>query len=177
MAAVKTTKTKSSINKLKAGKKKPLNKWIIVGGIAAVAIIGAVVVRFSSASSYAFIHSARSKQLSGGTIKNGYMWADGLYKHNPRTILTLVSSTELKGSRSLCAHIKAANNTGTIYLEFHSASDNATQQQSFSALSKNKTKPVCIALRSYVKNGTRGGVLSVTSTNADTLGVDTMYGK
>lgn len=49
--AVKTTKKPVS-KKLKAGQKKKTNKWLIVGGIAAVAIIGAVVVRFSSASQW-----------------------------------------------------------------------------------------------------------------------------
>lgn len=55
MAAVKAKPT----SKLKAGKKKPLNKWIIIGGVAAVAIIGALVVRFSSASTaFSIYHSS-----------------------------------------------------------------------------------------------------------------------
>lgn len=49
MAAVKA---KKPTTKLKAGKKKQTNKWLILGGVAAVAIIGAVVVRFSSASTW-----------------------------------------------------------------------------------------------------------------------------
>lgn len=49
MAAVKSNKPTA---KLKAGKKKPLNKWIIVGGVAAVALVGALIVRFSSASQW-----------------------------------------------------------------------------------------------------------------------------
>lgn len=44
------TKAKRSTSKLKASKKKTLNKWIIVGGVAAVAIAGALIVRFSGAS-------------------------------------------------------------------------------------------------------------------------------
>lgn len=47
MAAVKAKKPTS---KLKAGQKKKTNKWLIIGGIAAVAIIGMAVVRYSSAS-------------------------------------------------------------------------------------------------------------------------------
>lgn len=50
MAAVKAKKPTTS--KLKAGKKKSVNKWLILGGVAAVAIIGAVVVRFSSAATW-----------------------------------------------------------------------------------------------------------------------------
>lgn len=49
MAAVKAKKTNT---KLKAGQKKSVNKWLIVGGVAVVAVIGAVVVRFSGASSW-----------------------------------------------------------------------------------------------------------------------------
>lgn len=56
MAAVKSNKTTT---KLKAGKKKPLNKWIVVGGIAAVAIVGALVVRFSGASNWTTITSQK----------------------------------------------------------------------------------------------------------------------
>lgn len=50
MATVKSKKPVSK--KLKAGKKKRVNKWLIVGGIVAVAIIGTVIVRFSSASQW-----------------------------------------------------------------------------------------------------------------------------
>lgn len=52
MAAVKAKKPTS---KLKAGQKKKVNKWLILGGVAAVAIIGVVVVRFSSASQWVSI--------------------------------------------------------------------------------------------------------------------------
>lgn len=44
-------KAKKPVTKLKAGQKKKVNKWIIIGGIAAVAVIGAVVVGSSFASS------------------------------------------------------------------------------------------------------------------------------
>lgn len=45
-------KAKKSTNKLKSGKKKTINKWIIFGGVIIVAVVGAVVVRFSGASSW-----------------------------------------------------------------------------------------------------------------------------
>ena len=51
-----TVKSKKPVSKLKAGKKKKVNKWLIVGGIAAVAIIGAVVVRFSSAATWQSVY-------------------------------------------------------------------------------------------------------------------------
>ncbi len=53
MAAVKAKKPASK--KLKASQKKKTNKWLIVGGISAVAIIGVAVVRFSSASQWVSI--------------------------------------------------------------------------------------------------------------------------
>lgn len=61
MAAVKAKSTST----LKAGKRKPLNKWIILGGVAAVAIIGAIVVRFSSASTaYSIYYSKNTTVLT-----------------------------------------------------------------------------------------------------------------
>lgn len=55
--AAKATKKPVPKSKLKASQKKKVNKWLIVGGIAAVAIIGALVVRFSSASSWRPIYT------------------------------------------------------------------------------------------------------------------------
>jgi hypothetical protein len=53
MAAVKATKpTKAPSNKLKAAQKKQTNKWLLLGGVAAVVVVGVVVVRLSGASSY-----------------------------------------------------------------------------------------------------------------------------
>jgi hypothetical protein len=41
---------KTSSKKLKAGKKRRINKWLVIASVAVIAIIGVVVVRYSSAS-------------------------------------------------------------------------------------------------------------------------------
>ncbi len=65
--AAKATKKPVTKSKLKAGQKKKVNKWLIVGGIAAVAIIGALVVRFSSASSWVSLwRTQRQMSISEG---------------------------------------------------------------------------------------------------------------
>lgn len=63
MAAVKA---KKPTTKLKAGQKKKVNKWLILGGVAAVAIIGAVVVRFSGAAT---VGTKTIIDNSGGVVK------------------------------------------------------------------------------------------------------------
>lgn len=50
-----TTTKKKPATKLKAGKKKPLNKWLVLAGVAAVAVIGVIIVRFSSASQWSSV--------------------------------------------------------------------------------------------------------------------------
>lgn len=59
MAAVKAKKPTTS--KLKAGQKKKVNKWLIIGGVVAVAVIGALVVRFSSAAKWYSIKHVTGK--------------------------------------------------------------------------------------------------------------------
>lgn len=44
------TTTKKPASKLKAGQKKPINKWLIAAGAAAVVALGLLVVRYSSAA-------------------------------------------------------------------------------------------------------------------------------
>lgn len=66
MAAIKSKKPVSK--KLKASKKKKTNKWLILGGVVAVAIIGALVVRFSSASQWvaAYYNNTQKYSLGAG---------------------------------------------------------------------------------------------------------------
>ena len=47
---VKTSSKKNPNSRLKAGQKKSINKWFIVAGVAAVAVVGVLVVRYSGAS-------------------------------------------------------------------------------------------------------------------------------
>lgn len=89
MAAVKA---KKSVSKLKAGQKKKVNRWLILGGVAAVAIVGIVVVRFSGAASCKQVTFRQGS--SGQCVKNiqgmvsaqllhgdtsGYLVVDGNY--------------------------------------------------------------------------------------------------
>lgn len=61
MAAAKAKK--SSPKKLKT-KTQPVNKWIIILGVTVIAAVGALVIRFSGASSYSFINNYTA--ISGG---------------------------------------------------------------------------------------------------------------
>lgn len=110
MAAVKTKKpSKIPSKQLKAGKKKPLNRWILVGGVAVVALVGVIVVRLSGASNcgytgYSFVHCARLGQISGGSLSPDktikyYPYGNGKFS-------TLISSDELLNSSVICAHWK-----------------------------------------------------------------------
>ncbi len=80
MVAVKAKKPVSK--KLKAGKKKKTNKWLILGGVAAVAIIGAVVVRFSSASTWTSLTWGDKKTRVGQPLVSNIvnLKSGGLYR-------------------------------------------------------------------------------------------------
>ncbi len=66
MAAVKAKKTTS---KLKAGQKKRVNVWVILSGVAAIAVIGVLVVRYSGASSNVWSIRSAAVASKGGTVK------------------------------------------------------------------------------------------------------------
>ena len=62
---------KKPVTKLKVAKKKKMNKWLIIGGVAAVALVGIVVVRLSSASTWVltkYIKGPWTVTTSGITI-------------------------------------------------------------------------------------------------------------
>ena len=58
--ATNKSKPKTATKKLKPSKKKSISKWIIVVGVVAVAAIGVVVVRFSSASRWYSVYYSRN---------------------------------------------------------------------------------------------------------------------
>lgn len=69
MVAVKRQKRSS---KPKLGGKRQVNKWVVLAGIATVAIVGAVIVRFSSASQWRVIaHDKTNIILTTKVWKNG----------------------------------------------------------------------------------------------------------
>jgi hypothetical protein len=105
-----TVKLKKPVSKLKAGKKKKVNKWLILSGVAVVAIIGAIVVRFSSASSWVPITNNTNSQAIG-TAGGGY---DNDYNHYARTKEVTITKGH---TYRVCAqgYGAGANSSGTVY--------------------------------------------------------------
>lgn len=168
--ATKKSPAKTSSKQLKAGKKKSLNKWIVLAGVVAIAIIGVVVVRYSNASSYAFIH--RTNKMSGGKISQK---SDGVTYRVVSTgqgVATFVSAAELKGTTGYCVHFKLISETAKLNLSIGNGQmGGGMESGTFSGV--NSTHYLC--LRSSGGTGEGTGVLGVSPING-TIGVDTFYG-
>lgn len=178
MAAVKVKKPTS---KLKAGKKKPLNKWIIVGGVAAVALVGALVVRFSGASSYAFVRYASNMRY--GEYGN----TPGRFNHDSVTyatvstsgLWTIASDPELKASKTVCTHV--VNLTSKD--QYVSISSGSNGNNPLQRVNKGKTGNACMSYKVNT-NYQYHNIISMTVTPVDSsrsytgsVGVSTIYGK
>lgn len=168
MAAIKAKKPTS---KLKAGQKKKINKWLILGGVAAIAAIGVLAVRYSSASSYTFIY--KTDKMSGGklTTKN-----DGtkyrLTSYGGTAISTLVSSSVTKKSKSFCAHYKVISGSGTVAIYQTNRNGGVTVYAAYLPKAGG-TGNVCTS----VKDIGDSGIQVIVNYGDATIGVDTMYGK
>lgn len=182
MAATKPKKTSS---KLKAGNKKKINKWLIIGGVAVVTVIGALVVRFSSASSYPFVRyisqmsSTYWNQTPATFTYNGTKYAStyivktssGKQYHS---VKTLASQQEMSRSSKVCAHV--ANDTGgnvSFILIQITAAGNISSKKGNITLGNKQTGNVCAD-----KALNTGMSISVgTETTSKRAGVNTIYGK
>lgn len=114
MAAIKSKKpTKSPSKKLKISQKKKTNRWLVVGGVAAVAIAGAVIVRFSGASQYVFVKYVRNMS-NPYTKLTTFNYDSRTYARTlqGQSIRTLISAREMNMATSLCAHV-ANSSAGT----------------------------------------------------------------
>lgn len=121
MATQKVTKKPSK--KLQASKKKSLNKWLLLSGVAAVALIGAVIVRFSSAATITFLRG--SDQMFVATSVANYKpklttffyigstrFTEGAKpapQAHSKVVDTIISASDARKSNQLCA--KFGNNT------------------------------------------------------------------
>jgi len=173
MAAVKA---KKPVSKLKAGQKKKTNKWLIIGGVAAVAIIGAVVVRFSGASSYPFINGISKMAYQNGSapvVKSGGVSYKPITSN--LTLATLVSKSQVSRASTVCAHFKVlAASTNVMSIQQVDASGKGRNYGSkpLRGLKVGSTASVCTSGVYRGDNTTR--VYGVASGK---MGIDTIYGK
>lgn len=197
MAAVKTkSKTSPKSKQLKAGKKKPLNKWLIVGGVAAVAVIGVAVVRFSGASSYTFVN--RTDKMSGGRVitSSGVKYRQ-LEGRKDQRAQSFFSGAQMKSTNTVCSHFKMLNdgipkrigNYSAVFLSIYDTKGrqiDTTDRISASTPAKTgQTGNVCLPVwgSSQKKALANGGVIVVGSWTSSTdeswatIGVDSIYGK
>lgn len=113
MAATKAKKqTKAPVKKLKVNQKKQTNKWLLVGGVAAVVLIGLAVVRYSGASKLTFLRGVDQFTINGkkaGVVTTG----DGTV-YSPLTagpVDTIASQAEIGRSTHICMDV--INRTGS----------------------------------------------------------------
>lgn len=192
MAAVKTNKpSKSPSKQLKAGKKKPLSKWIIVGGVATVAIVGALLVRFSGASSYTLLKSVASSQISSlGTGAQRKIISGTQYIISPgkRDVWyqTHTTNSEMSNTAKLCFHWASVNGKAI------STAQGFTAAMWWTASGKTVGLPTRDKSNKYKLTGTSGyactsqtlssmgkaagGSVNLHLSNATNIGVNTIYG-
>lgn len=174
MAAVK-----SKTNKLKAAKQKQTNKYIIIGGIAAVAIVGALVVRFSGASTRPFTRTitqmSRGDQtlgpiqtfaVSGRTY--GYIEKDG--------VVSIASKSEVAKSKLICAHVVNTSPVDVASIDLYKTVSGRTAVQRGS-VRPNTNMSICInaGLAGDSKLEVKPSALYPPA--AKTVGVDMFYGR
>lgn len=104
----KKAPSKAPSKKLKAGKKKSLNKWILIGGAAVIALLGLVVVRYSSASTAkSFSNSCANNYLNGNNNRkvnksgSGCSYSISSGQH----VYTLVPASTMAATRRVCAQV------------------------------------------------------------------------
>lgn len=176
MAAVKSKKPTS---KLKAGKKKSLNKWIIVGGVATVALVGALVVRFSGASTKTFERTSGQLASNIGTQAYGsvnYRLVSSAIKRSSGTVTTIASYAEMKMSNDVCAHFRvfdASANTTTLSIIQSTSSGNA-RKGTLNFGKNTKEGYVCLGKKPVAANST----IEIQGAWSDSkIGIDKIYGK
>lgn len=173
MAATKAKKPKA---KLKAGKKKGINNWLILSGVAAVAVVGALVVRFSGAGGYPFVRYAQSMSYENKTAKQTFVRSGRTYvKFTDQYVRTIASKTEISKSKKLCAHvINTGNSSAKFYISqmyLVGSNPRETGQIGSATIAAGKTGNVCTA-RSRIDNA----IISVSTQFTYSGGVDTVYG-
>lgn len=177
-----TTKAKKPTSKkLKAGKKKSVNKWVIAGGVAAVAIVGALVVRFSGASSYAFTRNysgmsmitIRSGRTAAPSLQRYYGTVYAKFANIDYMIGTLVSKNDVTRSRQICAHYRyfgpVPKNTRIRLTQMPKGQ--RTQQLRDIAASTNGN--ICSQPESFLNADSK---FVVTTSNGTPLAISSFYG-
>jgi hypothetical protein len=176
MAAVKT-KPKTS-TKLKAGKKKPLNKWLILGGVAAVAVIGVAVVRLSGASSYVFIRYQSSMNVQDGSKTTVQSGGRTYAVSSTGAVRTIVSKSEATRSSAICAHFKRFSGSGSnrIFIEQFDKNWNLKRQTMAKLPASGQTGNICTT-GTYDADSNVRVLIENFDGKAGKVGIDTVYGK
>jgi hypothetical protein len=126
MAAVKA---KKPTTKLKSSKSKPLNKWVLIGGVAAVALVGALIVRISGASGVVRTASQLVNMSADATTsKNNKLITDKPVDNTTYARVkssdirefnyepgTLFSKSELSAAKSICADVYNAHSASVNF--------------------------------------------------------------
>jgi hypothetical protein len=173
MAAVKSNKpTKAPSKKLKAGQKKKVSKWLILGGIAAVAGIGAVVIRYSGAAEYSFVHGY--KQNSGGTANSRTGYRD--FKSNG-TISTLVSRDEARGTKQWCFHWKSLNGKSVKFAWKPTVQVGTASQYKKNYETVDVAKSGYECFTGYKVSSGAGFKVELVAVPVSGIGIDNLYGK
>lgn len=176
------TKAKKPTTKLKASKKKTTNKWLILGGVAAVAIIGAVVVRFSSAARYSFIRDY--KDIKGGYVAkyNGVahrviapvVSVMSAYKPGLATVTGPLHAKK-NGGAKICSYFILLSSEATVRIKMTPLDGSATYGKYTGDATKYKGKystfNTCVPSR--LVDGRPAVTVEATS---GTIGVRTIYG-
>lgn len=187
MAAARTKKPAS---KLKASQKKKTNKWLIIGGIVAIAIIGAIVVRVSGASNcgysstrYSFVHCAKLNQIISGN--QGTMTYDSTkyslisrYYKTWGYVNTIVSRDEASRSKDICAHFKIIQSPAPTKVTITQtlASGKVLRRNQLDLKSDPNNRNVCLKQKPASVDSIIYVQASVVQPALGTLGVDTIYG-
>lgn len=153
MAAVKAKKTPK---KLKVGKKKSVNKWLVLGGIAAVVAIGVAVVRFSSASTITFYRDIKQftgyKQYIKRSNNITYLAVNDVESGYDSVTATYASVAEIRKSTLVCAKVlNFSNYDHFVYIQVTGKYSSSDPQVKEHYLEKKSTKHICVR-KKYIED-------------------------
>lgn len=187
----KTTKKKTTIKAPTVlAKKKPINKWLVASGVAVVALLGIVIIQFSHASNYTFIHHSNQTAGGSGPVTYGASSYRVIKPGQTVTISTLLSAAEMRNTKSVCYHwSKVSSSASSAAIEFTITSTlrfTDGVQYSKSRTWDNHVPPVVSSspgcdipgFSSYSINRYLGAGFSVKVSNPSIvpIGIDNLYG-
>lgn len=194
MAVKKTT---NSSKKLKAGNKKPLSKWVLAGGIAAVAVVGLIIVRFSGASSYSFVRTVTQLKGDMGGDPGRETYCPGKTKtityqgksyapvggqcQNSAGLITFASAPEIRRSSKICAHlVNRGKQKAWLNMQQYAKVGRASYERGGNTNPNQDAVDIAPGKTAYVCTKTRlrqGDSIIVIGNTGHNIAVDTVYGK